>query len=252
MNDKKIFGVAITAAVTALVGIGIGIKAACDNGIYNEDGFNNRGFNREGYDRDGYDKDGYNSAGYDRNGRDKDGYDKEGYDVAGYDVAGYDRDGRDRRGYDRRGYDKEGYDEDGFNSQGYKSNGLDCSDYGKEYYMQKIKEAKELLQSAAREMKRGELPYALHDIRIGLEKCIKCIIEHRIGEEYCEGTLHHNIEVCSEHELFSDAFIEKLMSAKNHCNDAQHDSDIEKGYNQVYFSYKVLEEVLELLERRTV
>lgn len=180
------------------------------------------------YDENGYDKDGYDRNGYDRNGYDKNGYNRNGYNIDGYDKSGYNIFGYNRNGYDRNGYDKDGYDRS-YNSR--------------DFYLKEYNEINNLLDRAKKQMKNSEFSYALHDIRIGLEKGVKCVISHLCAEEFQKNTLDDNITYCKYNNLLERDFIERLYSAKNHCNSLQHDNDCTKSYNQVHFAYKVLEEL---------
>ncbi len=258
MNVKKVVGSIIAAASTAAVAVGA--KYLCDVHLYDSDGYNKKGYDKNGFNKEGYDKYGYDQHGFDRNGYDKDGYDfqgydKEGYDSYGFDCEGFDRDGfdkthRDREGYNKSGYDKEGYDRTGkdrcgYYRSGYNSNGFDRGYMSPEDYTAEVIEIEKSLQEAHVQMKIGKFGYALRDIRIGLEKSVKCIILHWLGEAYIREKLDANITVCKRMNLLSDDFIDKLYSAKNHCNDMQHDNSVEKNYDQVHFAYKVLEELKE-------
>ena len=228
---------------------------------YNRDGYNADGYNVKGFDKDGYDKDGYDSKGYNRDGRDKDGYDKEGYDKSGFNRDGIDKDGFNRLGWDSEGYnrsgrDKDGYDRDGKDSSGYYRSGFNSEGYDRggksfDYYSEKCEEIKKLLEKAYNRIKESEFKYALSDIREGLEKGVKCIILHLKGVYYLPqiSTLDENITVCKRNGLLDSEFVEKLYDAKNHCNDLQHDNGVKKDIGQVWFSYKVLEELYGEIEK---
>ena len=168
-------------------------------------------------------------------------YDTEGYNRQGFDKDGYDREGYNKNGFDRFGYDKNGFDSDGFDQNGYDIMGVDRSEHTCMYYADKYKEIRECLNKAKTQMKREEFGYALHDIRIGLEKGVKCVIAHFKGDEYISDSLDENITFCKYNGLIEREFVEELYDAKNHCNELQHDSLVQKEYNQVYFAYKVLE-----------
>ena len=217
-KDKTIFGIAV--GFVTLV-IGVGIKKVYDNYFFNEDGFNNNGYNHKGFDRNGFDKKRLDSGGYDANGFNMQGYDREGYNSRGYNFSGYDRNNRNQLGYDKNGYDINGYDRNGYNSDGYNLSEIDCSGYGREYYTKKLLEMSHLLKSSHSQMKAGKFPYALRDIRVGLEKGVKCIIEHKKGSKRCAENLYKNIDICSRYALLDEDFIQKLHNAKNHCNDTQ-------------------------------
>lgn len=104
-----------------------------------------------------------------------------------------------------------------------------------------------LFVTAQLQMKMRNFPYALRDIRIGIEKGVKCVICHKLGDRYCDSNLNRNIDTCSRNSVFDNDFTNKLHSARNHCNDTAHDN-CEKTYDQVYFAHKVLEEVTEYLK----
>lgn len=222
---------------------GLGLSGIL-GGVYNE------------YDkRHRYKADGYNRLGYDRNGFDRAGFDKKGYNKAGYNIHGFNKDGYDSEGYREDGFSHEGYNRDGFNRsgynrQGYKENGKDRSGNEKAYYEKKVAEMQENIRNAYLQMSNSQYAYALRDIRVGIEKGIKAILAHEIGKGYENNRLDSNIRVCSQKKVLNQDFINKLYSAKLHCNDALHD-DCKKEYNQVYFCYKVLEELTDELKQRT-
>ena len=230
MKEKLFFAVVATALASAAAGGTYLYKQH----HYGEDGYNGFGFDREGYDRKGFDKDGF----------DKDGYDTEGF----HRDTQRDKDGYDRRGY-RDGFDRDGKDIDGFYRNGYNSNVVDRSDNSVEFYRGRSSEMHGKLQRAEARMKEQELDYALHDIRIGLEIGVKCIILHLVDESCVTDVLDDNITVCKRKELLPRELIENLYDAKNHCNDEQHDTGVFKTYGQVYFSFKVLEELYGEVER---
>ena len=84
-----------------------------------------------------------------------------------------------------------------------------------------------------------------------MEKGVKCIILHLKGVYYLPqiSTLDENITVCKRNGLLDSEFVEKLYDAKNHCNDLQHDNGVKKDIGQVWFSYKVLEELYGEIEK---
>ena len=63
-------------------------------------------------------------------------------------------------------------------------------------------------------MKNDEFGYALHDIRIGLEKGVKCIIIHWKGDSYIKEKLDDNVTVCKSYALLPRDFVEELYDAK--------------------------------------
>ena len=212
---------------------------------YDKDGYNSSGFDKNGYDREGYDENGYNQSGFDKNGYDKEGYDERGYNQSGFDKNGYDREGYDESGYDQSGFDKNGLDEYGCDKTGYDKAGYDQRGNGRDYYTCEYDKILSFMKKAKNQMKQGEFGYASHDIRIGLEIGVKCVIAHFNRDYDLEQTLDKNISYCKYHELFDEDFIEQLYDAKNHCNPLQHDNDEEKNYGQLHFSYKTLERLSE-------
>ena len=244
MFEMKLVAAAI-ATVGAVASV-VASKAIIKN--HNKQSYDKEGYNKEGYDKYGYNKEGYDKNGYNKRGYDAYGYDKEGYYEDGYNKEGYDKYGYNKRGYDAYGYDKEGYDEYGYNIEGYDKNGYDFSGNTKEYYIYKYNEMVDLLKKAKQQMNQNEFSYALHDIRIGLEKGIKCIILHLDGKDASSETLDKNICYCKNNELIDKEFCELLFSAKNICNSLQHDSNCEKNYNDVYFSYKILEKLANMVK----
>lgn len=240
-NGLKLLGIVVA---------GLGLNELDKRVRYKADGYNRIGFDHDGFDRNGFDKEGFDRHGYNRAGFDRDGYNTEGYNARGYNRYGYNRDGRNERGFDRDGYDLEGYNWSGYDRLGYKRDGIDRSGNTKAYYVQKVSEMEGNSRAAHIQMKAGQFPYALRDIRVGVEKGIKAILAHKVGKGYDDNRLDYNIGVCSRNNVFQQEFIEKLYSAKMHCNDTAHD-DYEKTYNQVHFSYKVLEKVIETLKQFT-
>lgn len=199
------------------------------------------------YNKFHYDEDGFNLFGFDKEGYDRNGYDKSGYDRQGYDQSGYDKTGFNQSGFDKEGFDQSGYDKNGYNKSGLDKGNLSVNDYRKILF-----EMNELHNKAYNQMKKGDYGYALHDIRIGLEKGVKCVISHLIGSFNMNNSLDDNITICKNSGLLERDFVEKLYNAKRHCNDAQHDSNVKKEYNQVYFSYKVFEELVEKVQAMCV
>lgn len=230
------------AILTVVGGIAslLGIDALTKR-IYGKDGYNMRGYDRDGYDRNGFDADGYDRDGRDQNGFDSEGYDLEGFDRDGYDRQKYNRDGRNCFGYDRDGYDSEGYDRSGYDHFGYNKEGIDRGKHDPSYYAEQIEEMATNQIKAKSQMKDGNFKYALLEIRQGLERGVRCIAEHKKGTAYSK--LADNIDLCA----FDCDFHDKLVGAKNHCNDMIHE-DIDKTFDQVYFCLMMLKEVIEALQ----
>ena len=216
------------------------------------------------YDRYVYDKDGYNGLGRDRDGRDRDGFDvnglnKEGRDREGFDVFGRDKNGRDRYGFDREGYDINGRDHYGYDKLGYKASGEDRGGKTRDYYRGRITKIEEYLQKAEKEMNdsgQQDFQSALFHIRFGLEIGTLCLIEHKLGNGYESLKLYDRIEKCKESKIIDIDFAEKLHSARLHCNDTSHDNPVEdertkKEIRQVYFSYKIVEELKSLVKQKS-
>lgn len=178
MIKKALIGLAVAAAGA----LAAGGTYVYNNLLYDKDGYNKHGFDKDGYDRDGYDKDGYDRKGFDKDGFDCEGYDHEGFDKSGFNRFGVDREGYNRNGFDSEGYDRSGKDRQGYYKSGYNSEGLDRGGKSFDYYNDELQKIEDILKKAHGQMKSGEFGYALHDIRIGLEKGVKCIIIHWRGD----------------------------------------------------------------------
>lgn len=218
---------------------------------YNEDGFNPNGYDRDGYDREGFNEDGFDCEGYNRSGFDKRGFNRDGYDEEGYDRSGYDSQGFNRRGFDHDGFNADGLDSSGYNRKGYNDIGVDRSGFDSSYYSSSIKEMRELAQKAHGQMKQGELPYAFRDIRVDSEKVLKAVLRHS-GKKIDKGeNLSDMIYKCKQSKLVPLKLCEKLDSLRLQCNDTQHDTEVEKNYNEAHFCYKTLCEAIDFLEEAT-
>ena len=233
--------------IAGFIATGLGVNELFKRFHYNADGYNRRGFDRDGYDREGYDKDGYNRGGFNKDGFDKDGYDIEGYDIDGYDIRQFDRNGRDRNGFDQNGIDAEGYDRKGFDFEGYSRQGQDRGGHDKQYYAQHVELMQENERTAYWQLLSDNYRYALSDIRVGIEQGIEDILLHETGKAYEESSLNEKIKTCEEKRIIKSDFIEKLYSAKRHCNDLLHPNSERKTFKQVYFCYKVLCETTDTL-----
>lgn len=155
---------------------------------------------------------------------------------------------RDRDGFDRSGKDWLGYYRNGYNDEGIDRGGFD-----REYYLHKAETIQTLLDEAHRQMKQNEFEYALLNIRKGLERGIRCVITHWAGKIYNDDdNLIELIFICSKRCLFEDDYIDQLHHARKHCNDALHDTETEKEYRQVYFAYKVLEDLMLIVKNISV
>ena len=197
---------------------------------YGDDGLNGFGRDRDGFDKDGFDKDGYDFDGLDSNKLDKLGFDKDGYDIDGYSRFQRDREGRDR---------------DGYYQNGFNDSGLDRMGRKKDYYLSQVKMIDEYLEEAKNQMKSpgGKFEYALHQIRIGLEKATRCIAEHYRGTPYSSESdnLLHTIDACAT--VLSPELIDNLHGARKTCNPLQHEhDDITCEYKAVDFARHVLED----------
>ena len=73
-------------------------------------------------------------------------------------------------------------------------------------------EINNLLDRAKKQMKNSEFSYALHDIRIGLEKGVKCVISHLCAEEFQKNTLDDNITYCKYNNLIN----QKMVNLNNY------------------------------------
>ncbi len=128
-----------------------------------------------------------------------------------------------------------------FNENGFDVNGKDAAEQYKSYYIAELEALDKKLYTVKKRMDESDFESACILIRKSLEKAIKLYLEHWDG--YYEGNnLYSLIDECEEY--FDKEFISKLHSARMHCNDAVHDSGEEKTYNQIYFCYKVLEEMI--------
>lgn len=237
------------AAAAVIVAIIVADKQNKRN-HYDQNGYNTQGYDREGFDKDGFNKKGFDRDGYDRSGFNQDGFDKEGYNREGLDRRGFDRSGFNARGFDKSGFNADGYDWKGFDSQGYNADGIDRSGNTKKYYAIKIHEMEENSRTAKEQMNLYRFPYALRDIRVGLERGVKAILAHKLGKGYEDNSLNDNLTVCSRNKIFDQDFTEKIHSAKTHCNDTSHE-DCEKTHEQVYFCRAVLNELIDELKRVT-
>lgn len=262
--SKNLVWIGLSAIGTAI--ITMGGTHIYKNHFYHKDGFNGKGYDREGYDREGFDKDGYDRQGFDRNGFNcdgfncdgfnadgvdrygfnHDGFDKEGFDKLGYNHEGYNRKGFNRNGYDRLGRDKDGYYKNGFNDEGLDRGGRNAS-----FYQDKTKEIEKRLDKAHIQMKSNEYEYAAHEIRIGLEIGIMCVLLHCMGDSFEGNNLDKQITMCKDRNLLPRELIEDIYQAKKHCNPLQHYSNVEKDYGQMHFSYKILSELKYRVESYT-
>lgn len=184
----------------------------CDDG-FDKKGFDGEGFNRDGFDRFGFDRNGCNRHGFNRDGFNCNGFDRAGYDKNGYNASGTDRAGRDRK-----------------------------------YYSDRASQIIGLANKAHEQMKQCEFPYALHDIREGLECAIQCLIWHWKGESSYKGKLSKDVKTCERY--LGKEMSGKVRRAINHCNDTQHFNEPathEKTYDQVHFCYMTLLETADMV-----
>lgn len=196
------------------------------------------------YDKTGFDKDGFDREGRDRNGRDKNGFDAEGYDRNGFDRTGYNRYGYDRGGFNREGLDRGGYDRCGYNVKG-----VDRAEKSRAFYIETAEDIESIAGKAHKQMKQGEFPYALHDIREGFEIAAHCIVSHWRGEAAYKKRLSKDIETCRKY--LGEEMFGKIKGAIRHCNDTQHANDAmrhEKTYDQTHFCYMTLLEVAAIVK----
>ncbi|MBD5159247.1 MAG: hypothetical protein HDT23_03270 [Ruminococcus sp.] len=115
----------------------------------------------------------------------------------------YDNNYYDEDGYNKKGYDREGYDRKGYNKKGYDRNGYDINSYNRSYYSQKKSEMSVLLNDANNQMKQHRIDFALMQIRIGLEKGIKCVLLHNVaGCSPDDHTLNSNLNMCRKKICF--------------------------------------------------
>ena len=245
-----------------LLRVGVGLFGAAVAGFigdklysehhYDDDGFNSKGFDREGYDREGYDESGYNRDGYNRNGFNIEGFNREGYNSEGYDRDGYNFEGYNSRGFDCDGFGADGYDSYGYNRKGYNSLGVDRDGRDASFYSESIKYMRSLAQKAHGQMKQGELAYALRDIRVDAEKVLKAIIRHKGKIIEKDESLYVMICECRRSRLLPAELCDKLDGLRYQCNDTQHDTEIEKEYNEAHFCYKTLCEAIDYLETITL
>lgn len=215
--------------VAATIGAGIFLYKTYH---FDEEGFNGFGFNRLGRDRDGFDRDGYDADGYDRMGFDREGWDRDGFSQSGFDKMGFDRSGFDRQGFDRNGYYCDGIDRSGISRQEAE---------------RIIHEVENLKDKAWLEMKSHGFREALTNIRTGLDHCIILMLKHCSGRDYdsYNCSLQDRINKCQFYGLFSDEDISKLQEARRQSNSI-HKLKLDMEFNEVYFCYKTLEELIEM------
>ena len=219
-------GLIVAAGAFVICGIVHLVRA----NYYGIDGYNGYGYDRNGRDRDGFDREGFDSDGYDRQGFDHLGWDREGYSQFGFDKDGFDRNGRDRKGFDRFGFCPAGIDRGGINRQGAEKIILD---------VEKLK------NRAWVEMKASGFREALANIRTGIDHCVMLILKHRTGRDFddYDSNMQSRIEKCRYYNVLNDDEVCKLQEARKHSN-AIHNLQINKEFNQVYFCFKTLEELI--------
>lgn len=64
-------------------------------------------------------------------------------------------------------------------------------------------------RTAKEQMNLYRFPYALRDIRVGLERGVKAILAHKLGKGYEDNSLNDNLTVCSRNKIFDQDFTEK-------------------------------------------
>lgn len=175
-------------------------------------------------------------------------YDEDGFDSDGYDRDGYDKDGYNRMGYNRMGYNRDGYNIVGYDKFGYNKLGFDCSNHNRAYYSNEVQGCLEQLKKGKSQMKEHAYTYAAIEIRKGMEKGVSCIVSHKGSESYCN-TLHECITYCQDRQLLDSEFCQKLYQAKKICNSGAHNNEEEITYNQLYFAYKIYEELIEKIKK---
>lgn len=203
------------------------------------------------YKRNHYDQEGYNGYGYNRLGRDRDGYDQAGYDPEGYDRDGFDSTGWDREGYSRygfnkSGYNRNGYDWQGFDRHGYNPAGIDRSGNSREEAELIIREVESMKEKAWYEMKSNGFREALTNIRTGLDHCLKLVLYHKTDKRFerYNTSLQERINRCQYYNLFDNEYINKLQEARRQSNSI-HELRLNKEFNDVYFCYKILEDLID-------
>ena len=139
-----------------------------------------------------------------------------------------------------------------FVNKGYNKQGIDRSGKNQAFYVGEVKEMEELLLKAKRQMKTPEnYAYALHDIRIILEKGTKCILSHWETSDFSTN-MCDNINTCSACNLLSYSMVENLHKARIHCNGLQHDTGETKVWNDLYFCYTTAEEFIEAVKASVI
>ncbi len=212
---------------------------------YDKDGYNSYGYNREGRDRAGFDREGFDIEGYDSEGFDRAGWDRAGYSRLGYDKEGYDKDGRDQHGYDKEGYDYNGRDRQGFDRFGYCPVGIDRSGMSRRMAEETLLSIEELKEKALEEMNESSFREALTNIRTGIDHCVILLLKHKTGKDFddYDSNMQSRIDKCQEYKILSKEEAFKCQEARRHGNSI-HELRMGKEYNQVYFCFKTLEEMI--------
>lgn len=137
--------------------------------------------------------------------------------------------------------DKNPVSESRFNEKGFDSSGRDKARRTADYYVPEFNALKNDLPSIKKNIDQNEFRYVFADIRVDLERAIKLYLEHWNGSY--EGTkLYSLISECEDY--LDEEFINKLHSARIHCNEALHSPPKKKEHRHVYFCYKILEEMI--------
>ena len=244
-------------AIKIVIGGGIAVLSWIGTMAYNQFSRDTKGYNKYGFDKDGFDRLGYNKYGRDKDGYNKQGYDNKGYDRTGYDKYGYDKYGFDREGFNKKGYnrnalDRNGLDVDGFDCDGYNAYGLNRANYTREggYYL--LMNQKERLSDAFHDYKRGRCGSALNECR----RIMECVLLYICKIEKCLPSFISLAEMLNEcgqsGGIFDSAFLNQLKEARRYCNNGSHYHEEEEAGNNVYFTLKTIEELLNLWDRNYI
>ena len=218
-------------------------------------GYNKYGYDRAGFDRSGFNRKGFNKDGYDRQGYNISGYDREGFKRDGFNKDGFDREGFNRKGYDKNALDRNGLDIDGFDSDGYNVYGVNRAGFTRKTAFDLLNQQKEKCEEAFRECQSGRYDEMLNKCR----KIMECILIYicQVEKTYCickhqPPGLDEMIQVCHCSGTFSDSFAFKLTEAKKYCNRGSHYQMVDEEFNNVWFTYKTTEELLDYWEKKYI
>lgn len=131
---------------------------------------------------------------------------------------------------------------------GFDLNGLDAAGHDVEYYKNVIQEMTALSEKAKTQMDNHEYNEALLNVRLTIENGVRCVLRHWGVEVDEHSKIADDINKCRDYNLLPRDMINKLHSARKHCNDLMHVSGVEKQINQIFFCYKVSCELVEAIK----